>query len=545
LNRLHPILGAWAALLAVAALQLVGNAQGIAAHRPHPLAQSASFAEVAAHLDPDPPAPNCRYGASTLSPGQLDWLRVLGAGWYSDFSAHAPPPAVTSQFAQVLFVRQKRVGCTYFDEFTISPPLTDSGLGAVVAAQPGAVWLVGNEPDRGPNPEGPNCSGLAQDDTYPEVYARAYHDAYIFIKGRDPSAQIANAGLVEVTPGRLQYLDKVWEAYRQRYGTTMPVDVWNMHLYILPEALPDGQPNGIANIALGTDPALAIRESGGNPANCGDPRYYCWAQHDSLTAFAGQVTAMRTWMKQRGQQNKPLILSEYSILYPFTNFNDPVNPTTCFLQDEYGKCFTQARVTRFMNDTFEYLESAVDPSLGYAPDQYRLIQQWMWFSVNTQAVGYVSNLVTNDLQSLTQPGRAFQSAVASHPTYVNLRLAPVSPVTAVLPAGSEATTVTLVARVANSGGRAVDAPFSVGFYADAALAQPIGSAVVAPALGGCDRQTARVSIPWGGLALGPHPFWVKVDDGDAIVESTKADNVAGSVATIYAKGIYLPFVMRN
>ena len=138
-----------------------------------------------------------------------------------------------------------------------------------IRTAPGSLWIVGNEPDRGPNPE--DCTRGVQDDTYPEVYARFYHDVYAFIKQRDPSAQVAIAGLVQVTPGRLQYLDKVWQEYQNGYSSAMPVDVWNMHLYILPEALPNGQPNGIANIALGTSPSLAIRESGGNPSQCSDP----------------------------------------------------------------------------------------------------------------------------------------------------------------------------------------------------------------------------------------------------------------------------------
>ena len=327
------------------------------------------------------PAPNCRYGATPLASAQTDWLARLGAGWYLDFSARAPKPLPGVEFVPVLRVHQKKNGCTYLNDYSVTPPLTDSGLGALIASQPGALWLVGNEPDRGPNPE--DCSGQGQDDTYPEIYAQAYHDTYQFIKSRDATARVAIAGLVEATPGRLQYLEKVWQTYQQRYQTTIPVDVWNMHLYILPEAQPDGTPNGVANVALGTDPALAIRESGDKKERCAEPGVYCWAEHDDLTVFAQQVVAMRTWMKQHGEQDKPLILTEYSQLYPFADYDDPVNPTRCFLMDEYGKCFTQARVTSFLNRTFDYLESATDANLGYPLDGNRLVQQWMWYSVNT------------------------------------------------------------------------------------------------------------------------------------------------------------------
>ena len=193
-----------------------------------------------------------------------------------------------------------------------------------------------------------------------------------------------------------------------------------MHLYIVPEARPDGRPKGMAIIAPGTDPTLAIRESGNDSAMCADGNIYCWAEHDSASVFVEQIIAMRTWMKQHGQQNKPLILGEFSILYPFTNYDDPDNPTHCFLQDEYGGCFTQARVSQWMSETFAFLESAADSELGYSLDGNRLVQQWNWYSVNTDGVGYVSNLVTDDLTELTEIGQTFQSSAAAQQPQVNL-----------------------------------------------------------------------------------------------------------------------------
>ncbi len=184
---------------------------------------------------------------------------------------------------------------------------------------------------------------------------------YSYIKRVDPTARVANAGLVEVTPGRLQYLDIVWNTFRALYGVDMPVDVWNMHLYVLPEARSNGQPNGVANIAVGTDPTLAVRESGGIASLCQAANVYCWAEHDSMSAFAGQVVAMRQWMKAHGQQQKPLIISEYSLLYPYE-----LDAGGCYLQDEYGKCFTPDRVVKFLNASMSYLETTADPALGYA-----------------------------------------------------------------------------------------------------------------------------------------------------------------------------------
>jgi hypothetical protein len=58
--------------------------------------------------------------------------------------------------------------------------------------------------------------GTGQSDIYPEIYAQAYHDIYQFVKSCDATARVAIARVVEVTPGRQQYLEKVWQTYLQR-----------------------------------------------------------------------------------------------------------------------------------------------------------------------------------------------------------------------------------------------------------------------------------------------------------------------------------------
>jgi hypothetical protein len=492
------------------------------------------------------PFPNCRYGVVAGGSSQMNWLPGLGVGWYLDFGAHVPTGPSNVEFAQVIRIKQNKSGCTYLPGYSVTPPLSDAsgGLGDLVDANPGALWLVGNEPDRGPDPG--KCAP-GQDDTFPDVYAKAYHDVYYFIKQRDATAQVAVAGLVQVTPGRLQYLDKVWQAYLQQFNAPMPVDVWNMHLYILPEALPDGRPNGIANVALGTDLSLAIRESGNDPRNCTNPtdHVYCWAEHDNLTTFADQVVKMRTWMKQHGQQNKPLILSEYSILYPFTDYDDPVNPTRCFLQDENGKCFTQARVANFMTRTFTYLESATDPNLGYPLDRNRLVQQWMWFSLHYDGAGVGSSLLTSDLASLTQVGLVFSTTVRNLTTYADLVPGRAASVVAFTPAPNETVTVTLSADIYNHGNTSTSGPITVTFYSteqigSVVITETIGSVAITEALGGCARRSATVTTTWANLPTGPHRYWVGVE-GDSVYTG---DNVAQGVVLVNPMQVFLPVILR-
>lgn len=90
--------------------------------------------------------------------------------------------------------------------------------------RPGMTWLIGNEPDV-----------RWQDNSTPEEYVEAYHEAYHAIKEADPTAQVAIGGLSQITSLRLRWLDRAWENYQELYDREMPVDVWNMHAFVLQE----------------------------------------------------------------------------------------------------------------------------------------------------------------------------------------------------------------------------------------------------------------------------------------------------------------------
>ena len=130
------------------------------------------------------------------------------------------------EFYSTVGIHQDKSGNNFLPTVSINPPLTmdANGLGPIIQANPGSVWILGNEIDR-----------RGQSETMPDKYAEAYHDTYQFIKGIDPTARIASGSIVEPTPLRLEYLDKILRYYRAKYGTPMPIDVWNIHMYILPE----------------------------------------------------------------------------------------------------------------------------------------------------------------------------------------------------------------------------------------------------------------------------------------------------------------------
>jgi hypothetical protein len=497
---------------------------------------------INANTSPDE-ARNCRYGVSAHQ-GTQYWLQALKAGWFVNFTAY-PAPGIPSgtEFVPIIRTHQDRgADGSYLPTYTVTPALTDTALGAAIDARPGSLWLVGNEPDR----------EWDQDDTYPDVYARAYHQIYYFIKGRDPSAQVGIAGLVQASPGRLQYLDIVWHTYLQEFGRPLPVDVWNMHLYNVPEKRTDGIPT-VGHVALGTDPALAILESydpdGGGPLTLKDTcplgNVYCYAEHDNISHFVNQIIAMRTWMKNHGLQHKPLIISEYSILYVFWDYDDPVNPSVCYLQDEFGGCFTQQRVSNYMINTFNYLESATDPNLGYPADNNRLVQQWLWFSLYAPTTGHSSNLLTDDYTTLTQVGQTFQNQVGARPLTNNLMIEQVAYSVGFTTTPTSTASVTLSAMIRNNGSTEVASSFQVTFYSNSALTQPIGSVSV-PGLPGCARQEYVVETQWAGLSPGARSYWVKVDSANVIVESNESsnDNVAKGWVIINPDQLFLPGIKR-
>jgi len=317
----------------------------------------------------------------------------------------------------------------------------------------------------------------------------------------------------------------------------MPVDVWNFHVYILPEVNQNGEANGLANVALGTDPALGIKESGGDPTKCAQADVYCFAEHDDINVFNTQVRAMRQWMKDHGQQNKPLILTEFSILYPY----DTVNGVCEFLIDEYGNCFTPTRVNNFMNTTFNYLQNTKDPNLGYILDDNRLVQQWLWFSVRSPGVGYVSNLINNSETGLTLIGQTFQNKAASQTAVTNLLIDyVVSGVGFSDISGSADVPIRVVFR--NNGNQMITTPMNVTFYDEGGL--PIGTAAVTAVMRGCSIGDYEAEVVWNDLPPGLHEFTVKIDSGNSISESLESDNTGAGVVLIDPVQTFLPVISR-
>ncbi len=291
-------------------------------------------------------------GIPDLDPMWFKWPAPR-PGWYLNWSTNRveqrrffglwrtvhmelPDEDLGMEFVPMVRIRRNR----------LLPRATD--LRRMAAQNPGRTWLIGNEPDV-----------RWQDNVRPERYAELYYDAYTAIKRGDPTAQVAIGGLSQITPLRLVYLDRVWAAYQAEYGEPMPVDVWNMHAFVLREER--------GNWGVGMPPGFTTEQLG-----------MLWDidDHADLRLVEEQIRRLRQWMAEHDQQAKPLWITEYGILMP----------------ESYG--FPPAVVQDFMLGSFALFDNLRDPKLGYAADENRLVQRWVWFSTlyNPYPAGNLFNI---------------------------------------------------------------------------------------------------------------------------------------------------------
>ena len=234
----------------------------------------------------------------------------------------------------------------------VSPPLP--WLAATVAQLPGRTWLIGNEPDV-----------KWQGNATPDEYAQAYHAAYTTIKTADPTAQVAIGGVSQVTPLRLRYLEAVWAAYADRYDEPMPVDVWTMHAFVLQERAGDLGRGRAAG--AGRDERRSVDDCGSRRSDAGGGAGAADAGVDGGAWAAA----------------KPLWVTEYGILMPAA----------------YG--FDEERVRRFLLGSFDLFSTLTDAELGDPADGGRMVQRWVWFSMD-DGLYPTGNLFT--LDGLTDRG---------------------------------------------------------------------------------------------------------------------------------------------
>jgi hypothetical protein len=425
----------------------------------------------------------------------------LHTGWYHNF-ALSGSPLHPDGMRYVQTIRVSDDGPFVDRACSTCPPWQT--LAGIIQANPSSLWLVGNEPDR-------------QDYVYSDHYAQLYHDFYSFLKAEDPTCQVGVGGVVQTTPLRLQYLDLILAAYQTQYGQAMPVDVWNVHHYLLREATDWG-----GGVPPGTDTTAAIlygiQEHDQLEPNPEDPAKVGWKMH---------LVQMRQWMRDRGYRDRPLIITEYGILMP----------------EIYG--FDYERVKAFMLNTFAWMLAATDPDIGYPADGNRLIQAWAWYSLNDPAFeGFTSwnHLFYPDSKAITALGLDFATYTAPltdpFPGTIDLRPAALWH-TDPQPGGSSPVAMTVLARIANDGAETAH-DVQVHFERDGLAA---GDVTLASIEAG---KSKVATITWQNLVRGSqHQVTVTASAAEQAQECDPYNNRLAAPLLVTDIGHYLSIVLRD
>lgn len=431
-------------------------------------------------------------------------LAQLNAGWYQTFTILWNPPHPYG-LGYVQTIRLSDDG-PFQDRACLKCP-TWAVLVAVAQANPGSLWLIGNEPD-----------AQLQDNVTAGRYAELYHDFYRFLKTVDPTCQVAIGGVVQPTPLRLNYLDLILDAYQGKYGRTLPVDVFNAHNYILREEadvwgcqIPPGFPEDTHGML------------------------YELEDHYNMDIWIEQMISLRTWMRDRGYGDLPLLISEYGILF----------------YDGLGGCTPE--ITRdFMRDTFDWMMQTTNPQLGYAGDNYRLVQAWNWYSLDDRGqvneagdpvwlgLCHLFDSVTLQVTDLGLAYAGYTASIGAQPA-VDLVVTAIGKALS-QPDPSGHLSVTVTARVTNWGTETAG-PVSVRFESASlpALEASIGSIA--------SGELAEASVVWEGLAAGKFHSVTAIadpggqeDPGGQIAECYEANNSRTSVLFTGNETIYFPLV---
>ncbi len=459
---------------------------------------------------------NCRLGAAVVHDPLTAYAYVpLNLGWYVSYStAQSPLEPEGIEFMQTVRVHQAKTGwcrdCyTTPYSYTLSPE--SAALGSLALANPGSTWFIGNEPDRR------DWNGGRQDEIVPELYAQAYYEASQAIRQVDPTAKVGVGGVVQATPLRLKYLDRVWSEYQRLYGRRLgdDVDVWNTHAFVLNERKND----------WGAEIPAGLADTSGLSISPGD--------NDRLDLFQQEIIRLRTWMRNKGERNKPLYITEFGINMP-----------------EYY--VSPAEVRTFMYGAFDFLLNYKDGNLGYPPDENRLVQRAIWYSLDdskdTERMEDYADSLFSAVTHLRQAYGDDWVAYAQNPAHTEAYqphaslslLLNADPTFFYDPTSTQTFTFTLRAQIANGGNTATATAdnIQISFWdgpPGEAGSQQIGSTQVLSDVAGCGGyRTAAVT--WPDRGQGTNQWYVRLENAP--------DTIASAYAPVAASSIRLPIIFK-
>lgn len=308
-------------------------------HAGSPLVNGIRVTQLASY-DPPPSGPYPRIGIGVnWAFGQVEDYDVapMHFGWYSYWNISEHPARPNGiEYVQLINTR----GLTPANIATAS---ILRGISNTIPLNPGSTWIIGNE-----------IEASYQGNHTPGDYARIFHYLYTYIKNRDANARIAIGGVTMFTQARQYWLDQMESTYKTLYGA-MPADViWTIHEQI-----------------VGGNEALISLWPVGIPSGAAPAEYHSWvcgqaSGPDDFAQFKVHVNRMRAWMFSHGYRDRELWISEYGVLGG----------------DQYN-C-TQKVIGAYVKQTMEWLNTATSATQGMPSDENRIVQRWLWYSMNDQ-----------------------------------------------------------------------------------------------------------------------------------------------------------------
>jgi hypothetical protein len=306
----------------------------------------------------------------------------------------------------------------------------DGGVLAFAAANPGKLYINGDEPDQ-------SCIS-------PYDYAGIYHDYVAAVRGADPTARVSPAGFAEPNsaccpdpPGAcfdsmhsVSYADQFYSRYIERYGVAPPVTEWRFHDFGLIY-----QGNIAAWWARVSNEA-AWSVSHGAPMVLGSWGFLDWSE-DSPTFQAHMQEAMNL-VRNDGRINQAVWWSYENTGYPhyLANSDGTLTPEGQTYSNPpppppFSASISGAQyVTRYQSA--QYFASTTN---GNAPFTYEWRTRqctdsqgfncgaWQdWYSTGSQDYTYASinscGLVRNELQGRVTGGDSRVTTSSTYPIWI-------------------------------------------------------------------------------------------------------------------------------
>ena len=315
----------------------------------------------------------CQFGVAGLAKNavyNMD-LHIAKIGGFINWST-SPGRTLPSD---VLFVRVISVRDPFDDTAAAS------SAASLAKSYPGSTWQIGNEPDTTYG----NVDGSSQDNITAQQYGHRYRIIAQAIRTADPHAKIGFGSIVQPTTIRLYYLNLAWEQLKTEAGGATQasnlIDFWSIHSFILNEVMGE----------WGTGVPKGYQPSWGQPVSITN-----FADTYNSTIFANRIRTFRQWMKDRGQQNKALWITEYGSLFP------PFDPPGINYVN-----VTDQQTASFMVQTFNFMMNTMDANIGMPADGNHLVQRWFWYSLNENRDTYGGTLFDPVTGAATPVGQAY------------------------------------------------------------------------------------------------------------------------------------------